>query len=371
VTPPAFADHEDGKAEVLSAMRAQDLLVHHPYDSFASTVQAFVEQAAADPNVLAIKQTLYRTSGESAIVDALVAAAADGKQVVVLVEIKARFDEQANIAWARQLEQAGCHVVYGLIGLKTHCKLALVVRSEPDGIRRYVHVGTGNYHPTTARLYEDVGLLTADPLLAADVSHLFNLLTGYSRRTAYESMLVAPLDLRRRMVEMIGRQADLAAEGKPARIVMKLNSLVDEAIIDALYEASRAGVPVDLVVRGICGLRPGVKGLSERIRVRSILGRFLEHSRIYRFGEADDEEIWIGSADMMHRNLDRRVEVLVRVGDPEHRARLRGILELTLADGTAWELGNDGAWTRLPAKAGAPRLQATLMARAGRAIIER
>jgi polyphosphate kinase len=362
---------QDGDVDIFTTLDRRDLLVHHPYDSFASTVQAFVEQAAADPNVLAIKQTLYRTSGESAIVDALVAAAADGKQVVVLVEIKARFDEQANIAWARQLEQAGCHVVYGLIGLKTHCKLALVVRSEPDGIRRYVHVGTGNYHPTTARLYEDVGLLTADPLLAADVSHLFNLLTGYSRRTAYESMLVAPLDLRRRMVEMIGRQADLAAEGKPARIVMKLNSLVDEAIIDALYEASRAGVPVDLVVRGICGLRPGVKGLSERIRVRSILGRFLEHSRIYRFGEADDEEIWIGSADMMHRNLDRRVEVLVRVGDPEHRARLRGILELALADGTAWELGNDGAWTLLPSKAGAPRLQATLMARAGRAIIER
>jgi polyphosphate kinase len=362
---------QDGDVDIFTTLDRRDLLVHHPYDSFASTVQAFVEQAAADPNVLAIKQTLYRTSGESAIVDALVAAAADGKQVVVLVEIKARFDEQANIAWARQLEQAGCHVVYGLIGLKTHCKLALVVRSEPDGIRRYVHVGTGNYHPTTARLYEDVGLLTADPLLAADVSHLFNLLTGYSRRTAYESMLVAPLDLRRRMVEMIGRQADLAAEGKPARIVMKLNSLVDEAIIDALYEASRAGVPVDLVVRGICGLRPGVKGLSECIRVRSILGRFLEHSRIYRFGEADDEEIWIGSADMMHRNLDRRVEVLVRVGDPEHRARLRGILELALADGTAWELGNDGAWTLLPSKAGAPRLQATLMARAGRAIIER
>jgi polyphosphate kinase len=360
-----------GDVDVFATLDRRDILVHHPYDSFAGTVQAFVEQAAEDPDVLAIKQTLYRTSGESPIVDALIAAAADGKQVVVLVEIKARFDEQANIAWARRLEQAGCHVVYGLIGLKTHCKLALVVRSEPDGIRRYVHVGTGNYHPTTARLYEDLGLLTADPALAADVSHLFNLLTGYSRLTAYESILVAPRDLRNRMLELIAGQAELAEAGKPARIVMKLNSLVDEVVIDALYAASRAGVPIDLIVRGICGLRPGVKGLSERIRVRSILGRFLEHSRIYRFGEADDDEIWIGSADMMHRNLDRRVEVLVRVGDPAHRARLRSILQLALADGTAWELGPDGAWTRLPDDPGAPRLQATLMARAGRAIIDR
>ena len=269
----------------------------------------------------------------------------------MLVEIKARFDEQANIAWARMLEQAGCHVVYGLIGLKTHCKLALVVRSEPDGIRRYVHVGTGNYHPTTARLYEDVGLLTADPELTADVGDLFNLLTGYSRRTAYESMMVAPLDLRQRMLVLIGEQAARAAAGRPARIVMKLNSLVDEEIIDALYEASRAGVRIDLVVRGICGLRPGVKGLSERIKVRSILGRFLEHSRIYRFGDGDDDEIWIGSADMMHRNLDRRVEVLVRVGDPGHRARLRGILELALADRSAWKLGPDG---HLDAPSGRP-----------------
>ena len=369
--PSDIVRDKEGDVDIFASLDHRDILVQHPYDSFAATVQAFVEQAATDPNVLAIKQTLYRTSGESPIVDALTDAAADGKQVVVLVEIKARFDEQANIAWARRLEQAGCHVVYGLIGLKTHCKLALVVRNEPDGIRRYVHVGTGNYHPTTARLYEDVGLLTADPALAADVSHLFNLLTGYSRRTAYESILVAPLDLRQRMLELIGEQAERAAAGKPARIVMKLNSLVDETIIDGLYEAAGAGVPIDLIVRGICGLRPGVKGLSERIRVRSILGRFLEHSRIYRFGEADDDEIWIGSADMMHRNLDRRVEVLVRVGDPGHRARLRAVLELALADGTAWELGEDSAWTRLPADPGAPRLQATLMARAGRAIIDR
>jgi polyphosphate kinase len=370
--PPAeVVRDQDGDVDIFATLDRQDILVHHPYDSFASTVQAFVEQAAADPNVLAIKQTLYRTSGESPIVDALIAAAAAGKQVVVLVEIKARFDEQANIAWARMLEQAGCHVVYGLIGLKTHCKLALVVRSEPDGIRRYVHVGTGNYHPTTARLYEDVGLLTADPELTADVGDLFNLLTGYSRRTAYESMMVAPLDLRERMLALIGEQAARAAAGQPARIIMKLNGLLDETVIDALYAASRAGVRIDLVVRGICGLRPGVKGLSERIKVRSILGRFLEHSRIYAFGVGDDEEIWIGSADMMHRNLDRRVEAIVRVGDPAHRARLHGILDLALADGTAWELGSDGGWTRLPSEAGKPRLQATLMARAGRAIIDR
>jgi polyphosphate kinase len=370
--PPAEIVRDvEGDPDIFASLDQRDILVHHPYDSFAGTVQAFVEQAAADPDVLAIKQTLYRTSGESPIVDALIAAAAAGKQVVVLVEIKARFDEQANIAWARMLEQAGCHVVYGLIGLKTHCKLALVVRSEPDGIRRYVHVGTGNYHPTTARLYEDVGLLTADPALAADVSHLFNLLTGYSRRTAYESILVAPLDLRQRLLELIGDQADRALAGKPSRIVMKMNSLADEMVIDALYAASRAGVPTDLIVRGICGLRPGVKGLSEHIRVRSIVGRFLEHSRIYSFGKAGDNEIWIGSADMMHRNLDRRVEVLVRIGDPDHRARLRGVLELALTDGTAWKLGPDGTWTRRSNDPGAPRLQATLMARAGRAIIER
>ena len=371
VPPAEIVRDKDGDADIFATLDRRDLLVHHPYDSFAGTVQAFVEQAAADPDVLAIKQTLYRTSGESPIVDALVAAAADGKQVVVLVEIKARFDEQANIAWARRLEQAGCHVVYGLIGLKTHCKLALVVRSEPDGIRRYVHVGTGNYHPTTARLYEDVGLLTADPELTADVGDLFNLLTGYSRITAYEPMMVAPLDLRQRVLVLIGEQAARAAAGKPARIVMKLNGLLDETVIDALYAASRAGVRIDLVVRGICGLRPGVKGLSERITVRSILGRFLEHSRIYAFGVGDDEEIWIGSADMMHRNLDRRVEAIVRVGDPAHRARLHGILDLALADGTAWELGSDGGWTRLPSEAGKPRLQATLMARADRAIIDR
>jgi len=368
--PPDLVRDAQGEVDLFATLDRKDLLVHHPYDSFASTVQAFIEQAAADPDVLAIKQTLYRTSGESPIVDALISAAERGKQVVVLVEIKARFDEQANIAWARMLEQAGCHVVYGLVGLKTHCKLALVVRNEPDGIRRYVHVGTGNYHPDTARHYEDLGLLTADPVLAADVSHLFNLITGYSRRSAYDALIVAPQDMRDRIIERIRRQGQAARDGLPARIVMKLNSLVDEAVIDALYEASGDGVPIDLVVRGICSLRPGVKGLSERITVRSILGRFLEHSRVYAFGVGDDDEIWIGSADMMHRNLDRRVEALVRVDDADHRARLRGILELAIGDGTAWQLRGDGAWERR-SDPGGPSLQESLMAMAGRAIIGR
>jgi len=365
--PRGLMRDADGDVDVFATLDRGDMLVHHPYDSFTSSVEAFIEQAAADPDVLAIKQTLYRTSGESPVVDALIAAAEAGKQVVVLVEIKARFDEQANIAWARMLERAGCHVVYGLIGLKTHCKLALVVRQEPDGIRRYVHVGTGNYHPTTARTYEDVGLLTADPVLAADVGHLFNLLTGYSHRSAYDSMIVAPQDLRPRIITMIRRQADEALAGRPARVTWKLNSLVDEEVIDALYEASHAGVPIDLVVRSICSLRPGVKGLSERITVRSILGRFLEHSRVYRFGDGTADEIWIGSADMMHRNLDRRVETLVRVDDEAHRARLRSILDLAVGDRTAWRLSSDGTWIRgNGTKRGGPPLQETLMLRAGR-----
>ena len=370
-SPPSLVRDARGGVDVFATLDRGDVLVHHPYDSFTSTVQAFIEQAAIDPDVLTIKQTLYRTSGESPIVDALIDAAEAGKQVVVLVEIKARFDEAANIAWARMLERAGCHVVYGLVGLKTHCKLALVVRNEADGIRRYVHIGTGNYHPTTARLYEDVGLLTADPVLAADVSHLFNLLTGYSRRSAYESMIVAPQDLRSRMVAMIERQARAAAAGQPARITWKLNSVVDEEIIDALYAASGAGVSIDLVVRGICGLRPGVKGLSERITVRSIVGRFLEHSRIFRFGDGEDDEIWIGSADMMHRNLDRRVEVLVRVEDLEHRARLRSLLDLAVVDPTAWHLRADGSWEQHAPDDGANPLQERLMARAGRVVIDR
>ena len=349
VTPMALTAPEESTADIFAALAARDVLIHHPYDSFRTSVQAFIEAAAADPSVLAIKQTLYRTSGDSPIVDALVDAAAAGKQVVVLVEIKARGDEPANIAWARMLERAGCHVVYGLVGLKTHAKLCLVVRQEGAGIRRYVHIGTGNYNPATARSYEDLGLLTADHTLCADVNHLFNLLTGYSRRSDYERLIVAPINMRRRMIEMIEREARGSTRDSPGRIIWKLNSLVDEAVIDALYEASRAGVEIDLVVRAISGLRPGVPGLSETIRVRSILGRFLEHSRVYWFGNGGKPEVWIGSADMMHRNLDRRVETLVRVDDPGIRTRLEEILDLSLRDRAgAWTLTPDGSWLRPP-----------------------
>jgi polyphosphate kinase len=333
--------------DIFAAVRERDVLLHHPYDSFSTSVQAFLEQAAADPQVLAIKQTLYRTSGDSPIVDALIDAAEAGKQVLVLVEIKARFDEQANIKWARKLEEAGCHVVYGLIGLKTHSKLSLVVRQEGDTLRRYAHVGTGNYHPKTARLYEDLGVLTADPQVGADLSDLFNRLSGYSRRDSYRRLLVAPRSLRNGLVKRIHDEIAHHRAGRPARIQIKLNSIVDEAVIDALYHASMAGVPVDVWVRGICAIRPGVPGLSENIRVRSILGRFLEHSRIFVFGNGGDPEIWIGSADMMHRNLDRRIEVLLRVTDPGHRAELQGLLELGMAEDTSsWHLGPDGVWTR-------------------------
>jgi polyphosphate kinase len=360
--PSDLVRDADGQVDVLASLDERDLLVHHPYDSFQGTVQAFVEQAASDPDVLAIKQTLYRTSGESPIVDALVAAARAGKQVVVLIEIKARFDETANIAWARMLEEAGCHVVYGLIGLKTHCKLSMVVRRERDGLRRYVHIGTGNYHPTTARLYEDVGYLTSDPMVTAGVSGLFNLLTGYGRQSAHDALMVAPFDLRTRLLELIRTQSQRAAAGEPARITMKMNSLVDAEIVEALYAASAAGVQVDLVVRGICVLRPGVPGLSDRIRVVSVVGRFLEHSRIYRFGPDGDDETWIGSADLMPRNLDRRVEVLVRLDAPEHRARLGEILALAVEDGRAWELDPAGVWNRRASDA--PVTQDELVARA-------
>jgi len=345
-TPPAFGERETPKS-IFSTLRDGDVLVHHPYDSFSTTVQRFIEQAAADPNVLAIKQTLYRTSGDSPIVNALIDAAEAGKQVVALVEIKARFDEQANIKWARALEQAGVHVVYGLIGLKTHCKTALVVRREGSMIRRYCHIGTGNYNPKTARLYEDVGLLTAAPDIGADLTDLFNSLTGYSRKVSYRNLLVAPYGVRRGIVERIEREVAAARDGADARIRMKANALVDEQVIDALYRASQAGVKVEVVVRGICALRPGVTGFSENVEVRSILGRFLEHSRIIHFRAID--EFWIGSADMMHRNLDRRVEVMAQVKDPRLAAQLNDVFESALDPATrCWELGADGNWTASP-----------------------
>src|SRR5579872_571980 len=332
---------------LFTTIAEREVLVHHPYDSFAASVERLIEEAADDPRVLAIKQTLYRTSGQSPIVDALIDAAEAGKQVVVVVEIKARFDERANIAWARKLEQAGCHVVYGFVGLKTHCKMALIVRQEADGtLRRYCHLGTGNYHPTTARLYEDFGLFTADPAVGEDVTALFNHLTGYSRTRSYERLLAAPESLRSGIVQRIDEQARLGPGG---RIQFKSNALVDEAVVDALYRASQAGTPVDLWIRGICALRPGVAGLSENIRVRSILGRFLEHSRIYAFGNEDSGQVWIGSADMMHRNLDRRVELVVNVTDPGQVKRLRTLLELGMSDTiSSWWLEPDGTWIRKP-----------------------
>ncbi|GII64623.1 polyphosphate kinase [Sphaerisporangium krabiense] len=343
---PAEALHAED--DLFATLRERDILLHHPYDSFATSVQRFIEEAAADPNVLAIKQTLYRTSGDSPIVDALIDAAEAGKQVVVVVEIKARFDEHANITWARKLEKAGCHVVYGVLGLKTHAKLALVVRQEPSGeLRQYCHIGTGNYNPKTARQYEDFGLLTADPLLGEDLTDLFIHLTGYSMHSAYRRLLVAPHALRDGLLTRIEREIAHHRAGRPARIRIKTNSLVDEPLIDALYAASQAGVPVDLVVRGVCTLRPGVPGLSENIRVRSILGRFLEHSRIYEFGLGRRPEVWIGSADAMRRNFERRVEALVKVASARQRTYLSELMDLAMADTTSsWWLDQDGAWVR-------------------------
>jgi len=333
--------------DVFEAARRHDVLLHHPYDSFATSVQRFLEQAAADPHVLAIKQTLYRTSGDSPIIDALIDAAEAGKQVLVIVEIKARFDEEANIRWARKLEHAGCHVVYGLVGLKTHCKLAMVVREEADGIRRYTHIGTGNYNPKTARLYEDLGLLTADEAIGEDVAHLFNNLSGLSLNLSYESLLVAPDSVRDGLTDRIHREIQHHEAGRESGIRVKANSIVDERVIDSLYLASQAGVPVQMLVRAICGLRPGVPGLSDTITVRSVLGRFLEHSRVFRFANGGDPESWIGSADMMHRNLDRRVEVLVRLPGEENQSEIGRLLDLAFDEDTsAWELGSDGTWTR-------------------------
>ncbi|RZU60726.1 RNA degradosome polyphosphate kinase [Zhihengliuella halotolerans] len=334
-------------ANVFAAMRRRDILLHHPYDSFSTSVQAFLEQAASDPKVQAIKQTLYRTSGDSPIVDALIDAAEAGKQVLALVEIKARFDEQANISWARKLEQAGVHVVYGIVGLKTHSKLSLVVRREGERMRRYCHIGTGNYHPSTARFYEDLGLLTCDDQVGDDVSRLFNQLSGYAPRSTYKRLLVAPRSLRSGLIDRIEQEIANHKAGLAARVILKVNSIVDEAVIDALYRASQAGVQVDIIVRGICALRPGVPGLSENIRVRSILGRFLEHSRVFAFSNGGDPVVYIGSADMMHRNLDRRVEALVQLSNREAIGELVGILDRYLDDATAsWHLGPDGVWNR-------------------------
>ncbi|HKX14010.1 MAG TPA: RNA degradosome polyphosphate kinase [Propionibacteriaceae bacterium] len=345
-THPHLAEVETAKpADMFAALKQRDVLLHHPYDSFATSVQRFIEQAADDPHVLAIKQTLYRTSGDSPIIDALIEAAEAGKQVLALVEIKARFDEQANIAWARRLEQHGCHVVYGLLGLKTHCKLSLVVRDEPDGLHRYAHIGTGNYNPKTARLYEDTGLLTANPIVTNDIGRLFNHLSGMSQETQYKRLLVAPHGIRTGLIDRINQEIANHEDGKPAGIRIKVNSIVDEATSDALYRASQAGVPVDLWVRGICTIRPGVPGLSENIRVRSILGRFLEHSRLFWFANDGSPSVGIGSADLMHRNLDRRVEVLASITNPAHITEIETLFDMAFNEGTAsWHLQSDGTW---------------------------
>ncbi len=332
-------------ANIFKALRKKDVLVQHPYDSFATSVQRLVEQAAADPRVLAIKQTLYRTSGDSPIIDALIEAAMAGKQVLALVEIKARFDEQANIAWARKLEKYGVHVVYGMVGLKTHCKLMLIVRDEPDGLRRYAHIGTGNYNPKTARLYEDMGLLTSNTIITDDVARLFNHLSGMTRETNYRRLLVAPAGIRTGLISNIEHEIANHRAGLPARIRIKVNSVVDEAVIDALYHASNAGVPVDMWVRGICAVRPGVPGLSENVRVRSILGRFLEHSRLFWFENGGNPSVGIGSSDLMHRNLDRRVEAIVSITNPGHIAQIGELFDLAFDDQTvSWRL-HDQNWT--------------------------
>jgi polyphosphate kinase len=338
---------DDEVADIFSVLREREVLLHHPYESFTTSVQAFLEQAAADPNVLAIKQTLYRTSGDSPIVDALIQAAQAGKQVLALVEIKARFDEQNNIAWARKLEQAGVHVVYGIVGLKTHCKLSLVIRQEGNVLRRYCHVGTGNYNPKTARFYEDYGLLTAREQVGEDLTKLFNRLSGYAPDSSFKALLVSPNGVRDGLNARIHREIEHHRAGKPALIRVKVNSLVDEQIVDALYEASQAGVPVEVLVRGMCALRPGVPGLSENIKVRSVLGRYLEHSRIFSFAGGGDPAVFIGSADMMHRNLDRRVEALVRIIAPDQIKELNNVFDLCMSDAVAsWHLNRDGSWTR-------------------------
>lgn len=376
VTPAGLAEKESANSQDLfAAIRDHDVLIHLPYDSFATSVQQFIVQAARDPNVLAIKQTLYRTSGDSPIVQALIDAARAGKQVVAIVEIKARFDEAANIGWARKMERYGVHVVYGMVGLKTHCKLCLVVRQEPDGLKRYCHVGTGNYHPKTARGYEDLGLLTVDPEVAQDLTRLFNQLSGYAPHSTFHRLLVAPRSIRDGLLEGIEKETANQKAGKPAWILIKANSIVDETITDALYRASQAGVPVSVLVRGICSLKPGIPGLSENIHIVSILGRFLEHSRIYAFANDGDPQVWIGSADLMHRNLDRRVEALVRIIDPDQIKYLIDLVRKGVADTTSsWRLMPDQQWVRVQTdENGKPLedLQETLMAQTSARVVGR
>ncbi len=342
-----LASEDDEAVDIFASLREREVLVHHPYESFATSVQAFLEQAAEDPQVLAIKQTLYRTSGDSPIVDALIDAAEAGKQVLALVEIKARFDEQNNIGWARKLEAAGVHVVYGLVGLKTHCKLSLVIRQEGSQLNRYCHVGTGNYNPKTARYYEDLGLLTSRDAVGEDLTQLFNQLSGYASEPQFKSLLTSPVGVREGLTLRIKREIEHQLAGRPARIRFKMNSLVDEQIIDELYFASMAGVPIDILVRGMCALKPGVPGLSDTVKVHSILGRYLEHSRIFSFANGGDPDVYIGSADMMHRNLDRRVEALVKISQTDHLREVHELLELAMSDDVSvWELDSSGVWSR-------------------------
>jgi polyphosphate kinase len=347
VTNKYLRPRDDEELDIFKVLKLRELLVHHPYESFSTSVQEFLEQASQDPQVLAIKQTLYRTSGDSPVVDALIQAAQAGKQVLALVEIKARFDEQNNITWARKLEQAGVHVVYGMVGLKTHCKLALVIRQEAGQLVRYCHIGTGNYNPKTARVYEDFGLLTSREEVGEDLTKLFNHLSGYAPEATFKSLLVSPVGVREGLSELIDQEIEHHLAGKKSGIKIKVNALVDEGIIDSLYRASIAGVPVEILVRGMCALKPGVKGLSETIKVRSILGRYLEHSRVFSFQGGGDAKVYIGSADMMHRNLDRRVEVLVRLIEPEHIERVETMFLLAMSDDmSVWNLVADGSWIR-------------------------
>jgi polyphosphate kinase len=347
VTNRHLIPRDDEALDIFSVLKNREVLVHHPYESFSTSVQEFLEQAAEDPQVLAIKQTLYRTSGDSPIVDALIQAAQAGKQVLALVEIKARFDEQNNIAWARKLEQAGVHVVYGMVGLKTHCKLALVIRQEAGQLVRYCHIGTGNYNPKTARYYEDYGILTSREAVGEDLTKLFNHLSGYAPEATFKSLLVSPVGVREGLTELIEQEIAHHKAGKKARISIKVNAIVDEEIIDSLYKASKAGVPIDILVRGMCALKPSVVGLSDTVRVRSILGRYLEHSRIFSFLGGGDPKVYLGSADMMHRNLDRRVEVLVRLSEPEHVGSIQEMFELAMSEQVAsWHLESSGNWLR-------------------------